>query len=89
LGVPPAFALAVVLILLGTQVAYVIAPKRPHYLVRLGISALAVVIGELLAAVGVAGRLALGELHPLNDLALLAVLQWVGGRWAGRGEATV
>jgi hypothetical protein len=76
------------MILLGTQVAYVIAPRRPHYLVRLGLSALALLLGELVAAAGLGQVLALGELHPATDLALLAAFQWFAGR-VGRREQTV
>jgi hypothetical protein len=72
------------LILLGTQAAYVVAPRAPHYLIRLGLSALAVLVGEVLALVGLGGRLALGELHPVTDIAVLALLQWAGSRWLRR-----
>jgi hypothetical protein len=84
LALPPVLVLAVLLILLGTQVAYLVAPKAPHYLVRIGLSTLAVTIGEALAFAGVGGRLALGELHPLTDLVLLVLLQWAGSRWIVR-----
>ena len=84
IALPPVFALALLLVLLGTQVAYVVAPRAPHYLIRLGLSALAVLLGEALALIGVGGRLALGELHPVTDLAVLALLQWAGTRWLRR-----
>ena len=84
--VPPVFVLATLLILLGTQLAYVVAPRSPHYLVRLALSALAVLVGEGLGLAGVGARLTLGELHPLNDLAVLAVLQWAGTRWISREQ---
>lgn len=83
-AVPPVFVLALLLILLGTQVAYLAAPRAPHYLVRLGLSALAVLLGEALALAGVGARLALGELHPVTDLALLLAVQWAGTRWLAR-----
>ena len=79
-ALPPVFALALLLILLGTQVAYVVAPRAPHYLIRLGLSALAVLLGEALALIGVGGRMALGELHPVTDVAVLALFQWAGTR---------
>ncbi len=79
--VPPVFVLAMLLILLGTQLAYVVAPRAPHYLVRLGLSALAVILGEALGVAGVGARLALGELHLVNDLVVLAILQWAATRW--------
>jgi hypothetical protein len=84
--IPPVFVLATLLILLGTQLAYVVAPRAPHYLVRLGLSALAVLLGEGLGLAGVGARFALGELHPVNDLVVLAVLQWAATRWTGRAQ---
>ncbi|HEV3096453.1 MAG TPA: hypothetical protein VG104_04850 [Candidatus Dormibacteraeota bacterium] len=84
--VPPVFVLATLVILLGTQLAYIVAPRAPHYLVRLALSALAVLIGEGLGFAGVGARLTLGELHPVNDLAVLAVLQWAGTRWIRREQ---
>ena len=83
-AVPPVVVLAALLTLLGTQVAYVAAPRAPHYLVRLGLSVLAVLLGEGLAVVGIGGRLALGELHPVTDIAVLALLQWAGSHWLRR-----
>jgi hypothetical protein len=87
-AIPPALLPALLLILLGTQVAYVIAPRHPHYLVRLGVSALALLLGELVGAAGLGQVLALGDLHPATDLALLAAFQWFAGR-VGRREQTV
>jgi hypothetical protein len=84
--VPPVFVLAILVILLGTQLAYVVAPRAPHYLVRLALSAVAVLIGEGLGLAGIGGGLTLGELHPVNDLAVLAVLQWAGTRWIRREQ---
>jgi hypothetical protein len=86
-SVAPALLLAMLLVLLGTQLAYVVAPRAPHYLVRLGLSLLALLAGEALGALGLGGHLAVGELHPINDLALLAALQWAGTRWIGRPRA--
>ena len=85
-AVPPALLLAALLILLGTQLAYTVAPRTPPYLIRLGLSAVAVLLGEGLGAIGVGARLALGDLHPVNDLVILAILQWASGWWAGRAE---
>jgi hypothetical protein len=84
--VPPVFVLATLVILLGTQLAYVVAPRAPHYLLRLALSAGAVLIGEGLGLAGVGARLTLGELHPVNDFVVLAVLQWAGTRWIGREQ---
>ena len=87
-AIPPAILPAFLLILLGTQVAYIMAPRRPHYLVRLGLSALAVLLGEVVGAAGLGQALALGELHPATDLVLLAAFQWLAGR-VGSREQTV
>ena len=84
--IPPVFVLATLVILLGTQLAYVVAPRAPHYLVRLALSGLAVLIGEGLGLAGVGARLMLGELHPVNDLAVLAIVQWAGTRWIRREQ---
>jgi len=84
--IAPVFVLAMLVILLGTQLAYLVAPRAPNYLVRLGLSALAVLIGEGLGLLGAGPHLSLGELHPLNDLALLALFQWAGSRWIGREQ---
>lgn len=84
--VPPVFVLAVLVIMLGTQLAYLVAPAAPRYLVRLGLSTLAVLVGEGLGLAGVGARLAIGELHPINDLAVLAVLQWLATRWIRREQ---
>jgi len=66
---------------LGTQVAYIVAPRRPRYLAKLGLSLLAFLVGEGLAALGVGTTLALGDLHPVHDLLLLAASQWAAARW--------
>jgi len=73
-------------ILLGTQLAYLVAPRAPRYLVRLGLSTVAVLLGEGLGLAGLGAGLAVGELHPINDLAMLALLQWAGTRWIGREQ---
>lgn len=87
-AIPPAFVLAVVVILLATQFAYVAAPRHPHYLVRLGLSVAAVLSGEVAGMAGLGQALTLGNLHPANDLAVLALTQWLAGR-VGRPEVAV
>jgi hypothetical protein len=87
LAIPPAFVLAALLILLGTQLAYVVAPRAPHYLVRLGLSTLAVLLGEGLSVLGLGARLTLGDLHPGTDLVVLVILQWAATQWAKRAAA--
>jgi hypothetical protein len=83
---PPIFVLALVVALIGTQLAYLSAPRRPAYLIRLGLSVAAVGLGEALAVVGVGTRLAVGDLHVVNDLALVGLAQWGASRWARRGR---
>jgi hypothetical protein len=85
-SVPPAAALAVLLILLGTQLAYLVAPRAPHFLIRLALSGLAVLMGEALGLVGLGASLVVGDLHPVNDLALLVLLQWGASRWMAREQ---
>ncbi len=87
IAIAPAFVLAALLILLGTQLAYVVAPRAPHYLVRLGLSTLAVLLGEGLSVLGLGARLTLGDLHPGTDLAVLVILQWAATQWARRAAA--
>jgi hypothetical protein len=84
--IPPVFVLAALVILLGTQFAYVVAPRAPHYLVRLALSALAVLLGEGFGMAGVGAPLALGELHPVNDLVALAIMQWAVTLWVRRAQ---
>ena len=83
-AIPPVLVLALLLILLGTQVAYILVPRAPHYLVRLGLSTLAVLLGEAASLLGAPGRPALGELHPVIDLALIAIVQWTVTRFLRR-----
>ena len=78
--VPPVLVLAFLLVLVATQLSYLVAPRAPHYLVRLALSTLAVLIGEAVSLVGPGARLAVGELHPVTDLALLVLLQWAASR---------
>lgn len=89
MALPPVFALALLVALIGTQAAYLGAPGKPNYLVRLGLSVAAVGLGEALAAIGVGARLALGDLHLVNDLVLLGLAQWGATRWARRQSSGV
>jgi hypothetical protein len=84
--IPPVFVLAALVILLGTQLAYVLAPRAPHYLVRLGLSALAVLLGEAFGVAGVGALLVIGDLHPVNDLVALAIAQWAATLWVRRAQ---
>jgi hypothetical protein len=84
--IPPVFVLAALVILLGTQLAYVLAPRAPHYLVRLGLSALAVLLGEAFGVAGLGAPLVIGDLHPVNDLVALAIVQWAATLWVRRAQ---
>jgi hypothetical protein len=84
LAFPPVFILALLVALIGTQAAYLGTPGRPNYLARLGLSVAAVGAGEALAFAGVGARLAVGDLHLVNDLVLLGLAQWGATRWARR-----
>ena len=87
LALPPAFVLALLVALVGTQAAYLSAPGKPSYLTRLVLSVAAVGAGEGLAALGVGPRVGLGDVHVVNDLVLLAVGQWAATRWTRRLES--
>ncbi len=82
LAFPPAFVLALLIALIGTQVAYVSAPKKPKYLIRLALSVGAIGAGEAMAAMGVGLRFSLGDLHLANDLLLLGLAQWAVTHWS-------
>jgi hypothetical protein len=79
--------LAALLVLIGTQVASLVAPRRPPYWLRLALSAVAVLGGELLGRTG-GGWLALGDLHPALDAVLLGTVQWAATWWWGRRRQT-
>lgn len=82
--------LAILLVLLGTQVAYLVWPRRPNYLLRLAVSVAAFILGELAAIAGMGRHPAVGDLHPAVDLAFLAILQAGLTRWrGGDGEPMV
>ncbi|HYM50160.1 MAG TPA: hypothetical protein VET65_06255 [Candidatus Limnocylindrales bacterium] len=80
-AIPPAVVLGAFLVLLGTQVAYLIAPARASYLVRLGASAVAVAAGELAGWGGLGAHLQVGQLHLYQDVLLLALAQIALARW--------
>jgi len=87
LAFPPAFVLALLVALIGTQAAYLSTPGKPSYLIRLALSVAAVGAGEALAALGVGPHLGLGDVHVVNDLVLLAIGQWAATRWTRRLES--
>lgn len=80
-AIPPAAVLATLLTLIGTQTACLLAPARAPWLLRLAVSAGAMLVGEVLGLAGLGRTLAVGDLHPYQDLALLAAGQWALARW--------
>jgi len=84
LAFPPVLLLAAILALLVTQVAAVLSPRRPPYLVKLSVSCAAFLAGEAAAALGVGAGVAVGDLHPLHDFGLAIAGQVLAARWAAR-----
>jgi hypothetical protein len=85
-AIPPAAALGLLVVLIGTQVAYLIAPARAGYLLRLAVSVAAVAGGEVASMTGLGAQLPVGDLHPYQDIALLALGQWSLTRWRRRAQ---
>jgi hypothetical protein len=83
----PGLVLAVLLVLILTQVVRVLLPRRGPYLWTLLLSAAGLVAGEVLAASGRLSSPSIGVLHPLADVLVIAVLQVAGAFVAGRSEA--
>jgi hypothetical protein len=78
---------AALLTLIGTQAACLLAPARTSWLVRLAVSLGAVLLGEAFGLAGLGRGLAVGDLHPYQDLALLAGGQWALARWRTPAQA--
>jgi hypothetical protein len=78
----PGLALAVLLALIGAQATRLAMPGS-GYLRSLGLAALGVIAGELAALELHAGGPALGSLHPVADIAGIAVLEFGGAIVAG------
>jgi len=74
----PGLILALLLILVLTQVVRVILPGRGPYLWTFLLSAAGVVGGEMLAASGHLNGASLGVLHPVADVLVVTVLQAAG-----------
>jgi hypothetical protein len=83
----PGLVLAVLLVLILTQVVRVVAPGRGPYLWTLLLSAAGLVGGEVLAASGHLNSPEVGVLHPVADVLAIAVLQVAGALVAGRSQA--
>jgi hypothetical protein len=80
----PGLILAVLLVLVTTQVVRLVLPGRGPYLWTLLLSVAGLVVGEVIAASGHLNAPALGVLHPLADVAVIALLQAAGAVIAGR-----
>jgi hypothetical protein len=83
----PGLVLAVLLVLVFTQVARVILPGRGSYLWTLALSVAGLTAGEVLAASGHLNSASIGVLHPVADIVAIAVLQAAGAVVAGRSGA--
>jgi protein-S-isoprenylcysteine O-methyltransferase Ste14 len=86
-AIPPAAVLAALLTLIGTQAACLLVPARASWPMRLAVSLGAVVLGEALGLAGLGRGLTVGDLHPYQDLALLAAGQWALARWRAPVQA--
>jgi hypothetical protein len=83
----PGLVLAVILVVILTQVVRVVLPGRGPYLWTLLLSAAGLVAGEVLAASGHLNAPTVGVLHPLADVLVIALLQGAGALVAGRSRA--
>jgi hypothetical protein len=83
----PGLVLAVLLVLILTQVVRLVLPGRGPYLWTLLLSVAGLAGGEVLAASGHLNALAVGVLHPVADVLIIAVLQGAGAVVAGRTQA--
>ena len=83
----PGLVLAVLLVLILTQVVRLVLPGRGPYLWTLLLSMAGLAGGEVLAASGHLNAVAVGVLHPLSDGLIIAVLQGAGAVVTGRTHA--
>jgi hypothetical protein len=83
----PGLILAVLLVLVSAQVVRLVLPGRGPYFWTLLLSAGGLVAGEVIAASGHLNAPALGVLHPLADVVVIAVLQAAGAIIAGRDRS--
>jgi hypothetical protein len=84
----PGLILALLLVLVTTQVMRLLLPHRGPYAWTLLLSAAGLVAGEIVAASGHLSSPTLGVVHPLADVLLIAVLQAAGAIVTGRTSAT-
>jgi len=82
----PGLVLAALLVLLATQVTRLVAPRRGPYAWTLLLSVAGLVSGELIAASGHLDRPAVGVVHPLADVLVIAAVQLLGRLLVGPGS---
>jgi len=80
----PGLILAVLIVLVTAQLVRLVLPGRGPYLWTFLLSAAGLIAGEVIAASGHLNAPALGVLHPLADLVVIAVLQAAGAVIATR-----
>lgn len=83
----PGLVLAILLVLILTQVVRVVLPGRGPYLWTLLLSSAGLVAGEVLAASGHLNAPSVGVIHPLADVLVIVLLQGAGALIAGRSQA--
>lgn len=83
----PGLVLAILLVLILTQVVRVVVPGRGPYLWTLLLSLAGLVAGEVLAASGHFNAPSVGVIHPVADVLVIAALQGAGALIAGRSQA--
>jgi hypothetical protein len=81
----PGLILALLVVLVTTQVVRLLLPHRGPYAWTLILSAAGLVAGEIIAASGHLSSPSLGVVHPLADVLVIALLQVAGAIVAGRG----
>jgi hypothetical protein len=74
----PGLVLAILLVLVVAQATRLLAPERAAYLACLGLAVAGLLAGEVVAATGHLGGPSIGPIHPLLDVALMAVLEAAG-----------
>ncbi|MEA2646142.1 MAG: hypothetical protein QOE92_1225 [Chloroflexota bacterium] len=77
----PAVVLAVALVLVLTQLFHLLFPRRVRYWKRLGLTAAAVLLGELAGSYILPPGPRIGDLHPAWDLLLTLVFQLLANRF--------
>jgi uncharacterized membrane protein YwaF len=82
--VSPALGLAILFILIGAQVARLVAPRRLAYAWVLLLAAIGLLAAELLATAAHFGGPSLGVLHPVADVIGIVMCEFAGALLSGR-----